>query len=421
MRTTHSLLNKIAKTDSNKEKEAILREHKNNGFLKEILYYALNPFITYGITKFGKSSLSDKFSTPWFVTRKILKDLSTRVLSGSEADIALRYLVGGFRNIKEENLLRMIIARDLKCGLGAKTVNKVFPGLIPQFNIMLASKDIEPEYPCIVEPKLDGVRCITMIDEEGNITYFSRKGKEFFNFNKFDRELKSLKLKGVVLDGEVVSPEDFQVLMTCVRRKKDLPTDLDINYVIWDIIPLIDFKNQVAQKESILERRSKLFKKIHSRKRNTIKSIHHDIAHSEEEVTDLFNYHLRKGYEGILIKQNSTIVLPAIGKTKQKNLNTYEYKRSRNWIKMKPVNDVDLKIVGFEEGEGRHKGRLGAIIVNHKGKKVNVGSGFSDSERTRIWKNKKKYKGKVVEIAYQEETKDGSLRFPVFKGMRFDK
>jgi ATP-dependent DNA ligase len=64
---------------------------------------------------------------------------------------------------------------------------------------------------------------------------------------------------------------------------------------------------------------------------------------------------------------------------------------------------------------------LGAIRIKHKKTVVHVGSGFTDSERIRIWGKKGQYRGKTAEIAYQEETNDGSLRFPVFKGVRFDK
>ena len=84
---------------------------------------------------------------------------------------------------------------------------------------------------------------------------------------------------------------------------------------------------------------------------------------------------------------------------------------------------MDLEIVGFEEGEGRLAGTLGAILVRYKdGNVVKVGSGFSDEIRTLIWLEPSDFLGKIVEIQYFEETTNASggasLRFPIFKDFR---
>ena len=87
---------------------------------------------------------------------------------------------------------------------------------------------------------------------------------------------------------------------------------------------------------------------------------------------------------------------------------------------------MDLEIVGFEEGEGRLAGKLGAVLVRYKnGNVVKVGSGFSDELREMIWDHQDETLGKIIEVQYFEETKnaDGgeSLRFPIFKDFRSDK
>ena len=90
-------------------------------------------------------------------------------------------------------------------------------------------------------------------------------------------------------------------------------------------------------------------------------------------------------------------------------------------MKLKAFHDADLLIVGFEEGTGKHRGKLGAIIVDHKGVNVKVGSGFSDDLREKIWDDTNTFKGRMVEIRYQEITEDGSLRFPTFVCFRNDR
>lgn len=101
----------------------------------------------------------------------------------------------------------------------------------------------------------------------------------------------------------------------------------------------------------------------------------------------------------------------------------YQGKRNKYILKVKQMQSVDLKIIGFEEGTGKNKGTLGAIIVDYKGFKVKVGSGFTDTDRTFIWDNKENLLGRIAEIQFFEESTNKydnslSLRFPVFKIIR---
>ena len=101
----------------------------------------------------------------------------------------------------------------------------------------------------------------------------------------------------------------------------------------------------------------------------------------------------------------------------------YEGKRTKNILKVKAMQDCDLKIIGFEEGTGKNKGTLGAIIVDYKGFEVKVGSGFTDEDRKYFWNNQNELLGRVITVQYFEETtnkKDNSLslRFPVYKELR---
>ena len=101
----------------------------------------------------------------------------------------------------------------------------------------------------------------------------------------------------------------------------------------------------------------------------------------------------------------------------------YEGKRTKNILKVKAMQDCDLRIIGFEEGTGKNKGTLGAAIVDYKGFKVKVGSGFTDKDRKYFWENRDELLSRVITVQYFEETtnkKDNSLslRFPVFIELR---
>ena len=121
---------------------------------------------------------------------------------------------------------------------------------------------------------------------------------------------------------------------------------------------------------------------------------------------------LDQGYEGLMIK-------PVDG--------LYECKRSHSWLKVKPFIEVTLEVIGTQEGTGKNKDMLGALIVEgtDDGKffHLNVGSGLTDKDREEFWKVKKDLIGQLVEIRADAVTKsqDGdyfSLRFPRFKTFR---
>jgi DNA ligase-1 len=90
-------------------------------------------------------------------------------------------------------------------------------------------------------------------------------------------------------------------------------------------------------------------------------------------------------------------------------------------LKLKRFETVDCKIVGTQEGKGKLKGCLGAILVDVSGVESRCGSGFDDETRTTLWSVKDSLIGKTVEVQYQNKSKDGALRFPVFIRMRPDK
>lgn len=109
--------------------------------------------------------------------------------------------------------------------------------------------------------------------------------------------------------------------------------------------------------------------------------------------------------------------------------NTCRYKQSHHknlhFFYYDKMNSCDIRCTGVEEGSGRNKGTLGALACDYKGYKVNVGSGFSDEDRKRMWQHPENIIGKIVTVKYKEETKnkDGgiSIQFPVFETIRFDK
>lgn len=89
--------------------------------------------------------------------------------------------------------------------------------------------------------------------------------------------------------------------------------------------------------------------------------------------------------------------------------------RDENIVKVKPHLTLDLRIIGTEPGKGKHAGRIGAILVEYKGKTARVGTGLSDAERERT-----DLVGRVAEVRAMSESVHGLLREPRLKCIRFD-
>jgi DNA ligase-1 len=268
----------------------------------------------------------------------------------------------------------------------------------------------------LLEPKLDGVRVITVINMEARtVTQFSRNGKELENFKHITQALEANIddfERSMILDGEVVS-SSFQELMKQVHRKENVQAG-DARIMLFDILPLSEFR---AGKSTLGQRRRtnmlRTLKPIFDKTGciDIIPQIEVDLDSyvGELEFKQYNKDAIEQGFEGIMIKDIDA---------------KYECKRSVSWLKQKPFIEVSLTVLETEEGTGRNEGKMGALVCEglEDGKliKVNVGSGFSDTDREDFWSCR--VDGQVVEVRADAITQnqDGtySLRFPRFLRFR---
>jgi DNA ligase-1 len=127
---------------------------------------------------------------------------------------------------------------------------------------------------------------------------------------------------------------------------------------------------------------------------------------SYDDIKKLHDEFVVEGYEGAMVKDLDA---------------PYKFGRGPEVMKLKAFHDVDLKVERLLEGTGKHVGKLGSVVVDYNGVEVQVGSGFSDDLREAIWNDPTGYLGRTIEVRYQEETPDGSLRFPTFVCFRNDR
>jgi len=390
-------------------------------------YEAYNPFHVFGVRQVAETEGLTGRDNPWPKFWAVLEGLRTRSITGHAARDAIEAVSQEFDSEEWNGLCRRVIIKDLRCGISEKTLNKVLGKTewkIPTFTCQLAtdSNDHQSKMKGIkrIECKLDGVRVLALCTKN-TVTLFSRNGKQFENFPDIEAQLNrvkhriSLETKGpFVLDGEIVG-ESFQALMKQAQRKDNARTK-DMNYYIFDVVPLADFERgfwnaQQHKRTLMLEINQAEIEAESNLRIMPGMNVDLDTAEGHDIMRRFANDAVVEGYEGIMIK---AVDAP------------YECKRSSFWMKWKPVMTVDLNIVGFEEGTGRNHGRLGAIICegvdNDRNIRVNVGSGLSDADRDEYWHSRDDLLGRVVEVAADAVTQnqDGtySLRFPRFVRFR---
>jgi DNA ligase-1 len=94
----------------------------------------------------------------------------------------------------------------------------------------------------------------------------------------------------------------------------------------------------------------------------------------------------------------------------------YEVGRSATLLKVKTFKDAEATVIGHQAGAGKHKGRLGALLVRlADGTEFAVGTGFTDKERAAP-----PAVGSVITFRYQELSDAGVPRFPSYVGVRID-
>ena len=412
-------------------KEAIIQaqaEAGNREFF-EGLRLCYDAMITFGLKQIPEKTDEDGSGLDWDSFSLIITGFVNRSLTGNLARDTVAKMMSSATKAQWNGWYRRILIKDLRCGVSEKTINKVVEKkyadyIIPIFACQLAHDSANHESKVsgrkLIEVKLDGVRVITIVRTDGRVDMFSRNGKELANFPHVTEQISAVVKKtpppyDIVLDGEIMS-SSFQDLMTQVHRKSDVKAN-DAILNLFDMCPLEDFelgfwdKSQTVRSQMV----QTWVEQNHADLPNVTclanELVDLDTDEGQLRYKEINAQAVAGGYEGIMIKD------PEAG---------YECKRSVAWLKLKPFIEVSLEVVDVEEGTGRNVGRLGAIVCqgvdDGKTIRVNVGSGFSDSDRDSYWSSRDSLLGQIVEVRADAVTQnqDGtySLRFPRFLRFR---
>jgi DNA ligase-1 len=409
-------------TSSTKDKEGIILDYCGHNsaaasFTKNILLYTYHPMWQYNVTSDNlkkKSKLRGKDFGDIFFLLNALKD---RQVTGHDAIGAINTFIDKFPEYEE--LIHCIIDKDLKTRAGDKIINKAIKDHIPEFSVALADK-YEPKLvdwkdSWFVSRKLDGLRLISVVDENGNSSFFSRTGKVFDTLDIVSGGIKALGITNVVFDGELClvddnGNEDFQGIMKEIRKKDH--TIPNPSYKIFDMISHDEFYSKKGLKHKTYEHRYNNLLEVMRENTCVCLSV---LAQEKIKDDDHFQEWVKKasdyGWEGVMVRANEP----------------YKGKRSKDLLKVKKFFDDEYTVVDTEMGPFRYikdsaeceETMLSCVMIQHKGHTVRVGSGFNIEQRQEFYKHPKKILGKEITVQYFEETENEkgglSLRFPTFK------
>lgn len=402
------------------EKQLFIRNHANDEYFRKFLYFALNPLISYNLSektlRLGSKPNTDMapVSSCYSGIFDCCEQLSR--LRGMDSWTLIQVQLMLYTYCDEERELYIkLLSKTLRLGVTAKTVNKVIPNLIPEWEVQQA-------YPLDKYPlkkgehfwltqKLNGVRATYY-----NGQLIARSGSPYTGVEHIISSLRWADQNDMVLDGELTlkdkgnmsDNEAFRVATGILNS--DSVNKTGICYTIFDAIPLKDFENP-APKTPYSVRRiilSEFFKTEASEYVSVLPVLYE--GEDQSRIPELLEQMVREDKEGLMVNTD----VP------------YRRTRHRGILKVKRFYTMDLPIVRCEEGTGRLAGTLGAFVLRYKDNEVNVGSGFTDEQRAVFWLHRNDLADTLCEVKYKEVSYDKntgleSLQFPVFVGLRTDK
>ena len=396
-----------AETSSRGEKISILRQYDSDK-LRFICLNAVSPYEVFHVKQyeFGESLQHDDFSYEkgWKALKFCIHHLRSRDIADIRGFIKATSVE---LNEDQQQALRWMLDKDLCAGISVKTVNKAFPGLIPEFAIQKAiPMDLtRVVYPCFAETKFDGERNIAIVTGS-EVMHLSSNGKEKKNYNYYNEELLAIAAgNDLVFDGEIVGISgDSKAQRRAVQQQAQRKYDVDMSgcmFVVWDMLPLGTWKLKQGSR-ALRIRRAELRANINQFRDTTdvqnfkIKLAKAKVCKTEEELLTFYNKAIMSRKEGAIAKNPEA---------------SYNFKRDDTWIKLKPSETSDFPVIDIIEGKKGRKGTLGSVVVDVEGVNVHcgIGPGMTIDECRELWQDPEILIGKTAEIKYSRITLDGSL------------
>jgi ATP-dependent DNA ligase len=425
------LITNIKNESSTNGKVELIKQYSDYEIFKKVLELAYNPFYNFYIKKLPDIEHHSGRFTLEYALDFLEFQLATRKITGNNAKEDLLYIM---RNLTSNDceVVKLILERDLDCGISIKLINKAIPNFIPDtkklymrcsnFSEKLLNTTYKDTDYVYIQEKMDGMYCNLVLRQGKNPEFITRNGKKLPLFeNKpeiFTRILRDLpKNVNSVLQGELLFVNKLNEIQPretgnglFQSKNKEIPKDWKPIYIVWDIIDYDDWLKGYSN-VTYEDRYEEL--DVYTENNNDIYKVNTLIKeNSLQEIDDILQIYIKDSKEGIVIKHPKGI---------------WEGKTSKYQMKYKKEIEVDLQIYGIING--KNGSRLGKPSIlqcqSADGElKVDVGIGFTDEMYEYIENNVDLLLNKIVTVRAFDiiETDNSiSLFLPRFVEFRFDK
>lgn len=268
-------------------------------------------------------------------------------------------------------------------------------GILPMLAQKFAEHGSKIMFPCYVQPKLNGIRCVSII-EPGNVTLWSRTRNQFLSLPHIAEALaRRFPDRTMVLDGELYNHDlknNFNKIVSLVRQDEPDPLCDMLQYHIYDMADAtMEFNARTAALRGFELPAPLMYVPTY-------------FISDEAEIHTHFREFRDAGYEGAMLRNA---------------LSRYVNKRSYDLQKLKEFDDDEFEVIGVEEGRGKLVGHAGKFICQLPGGGTFKAKLRGELSRLReYYENPALWKGKKLTVKYQGFTPDGSPWFPVGESFR---
>lgn len=435
---------KIKETSSTNAKKDILKENIDNEDLKRVVKLALEPSIVSGIKKIPEPIETER-SLTLSEGLDALNALYTRQVTGNTARQYLGEILGSVTEY-DADIIRRVVLKNLDCGIQEKNANDVFGKQFikdePYMRCSLVNektvqniKSFKTMGYAVSEVKMDGQYLNSTVVND-SLLCTSRNGKIYDFLGMKDEDMITLAKNvqandprfesGVVFNGEcLVLGNDGKYLdretgngIIQKAGKDTISTSeaMRVVFVLWDVLPYDAFLDGVWNVKR-KERRELLEKSISTLDSEFVKLVKYRKVKDIGEAFDFNTEMIEAKEEGSVLKCEEGI---------------WKSHTSPTQLKMKLKMQFDLRIIGFNEGTGKRKGMLGALVLQSEDGIIEVGCGTGFKEKDHewtfqtIWDNREYLLNKIVTVESNSLTRDKrtgqqSIFLPSFVEFRFDK
>jgi DNA ligase-1 len=261
------------------------------------------------------------------------------------------------------------------------------------------------------EPKLDGQRGVIIKRSNKDVKAYTKNGCTITNASHILELFKFEDIEKGFYDGEFLA-KDFNDTISIVMSMKAHAKSQTLMFNAFDFLSLKEWDARKC-KTALKNRKPYIQAAEWTLSGNLyFKAVEFTRVQADRRsIQEFMEKRAAEGHEGGVFKRPNSF---------------YKFKASKDWLKLKPYREIDCRIVGATQGNGKYAKTLGALILSGKidGKKVKFKcSGMTDELRDKLWVmfKKKTLLGRICEAKHEGRTVNNAVRFPRLIRLRPDK